>query len=73
MANANILVVEDDGIVALDIDSRLRSLGYSVSEIVSSGEEAVKKVQENKPDLVLMDIILKGEMDGIEAADAIRT
>jgi signal transduction histidine kinase len=73
MANANILVVEDDGIVALDIVGCLRSLGYSVSEIVSSGEEAVKKVQENKPDLVLMDIILKGEMDGIEAADAIRT
>jgi len=73
MANANILVAEDDGIVALDIENRLRSLGYSVSEIVSSGEEAVKKVQENKPDLVLMDIVLKGEMDGIEAADTIRT
>lgn len=73
MSKAQILIAEDDAIVALDIESRLRNLGYSVSEIVSSGEEAIKKVQENKPDLVLMDIILKGEMDGIEAADPIHS
>ncbi len=73
MAKANILIAEDDGIVAMDIKSRLKNLGYSVSAIVSSGKEAVKKVKENHPDLVLMDIVLKDEMDGIEAADKIRT
>lgn len=73
MAKANILIVEDDGIVALDIDRRLKNLGYSVAAIVSSGKEAIKKVKETHPDLVLMDIVLKDEMDGIEAADKIRT
>ena len=73
MAKANILIAEDDGIVAMDIKSRLKNLGYSVSAIVSSGKEAVKKVKENHPDLVLMDIMLKDEMDGIKAADKIRT
>ena len=73
MAKANILIVEDDGIVALDIGSRLKNFGYSVSATVSSGKEAIKKVKENHPDLVLMDIVLQDEMDGIEAADKIRT
>ncbi|MEA1963611.1 MAG: response regulator [Candidatus Aerophobetes bacterium] len=72
MADAHILVIEDEGIVAKDIQNRLRGLGYAVCGIVSSGEEAIKKVEERHPDLVLMDILLKGEMDGIEAAEKIR-
>ncbi len=68
MAKAQILVVEDDGVVAMDTKSRLKNLGYAVSAIVPSGEEAIEKVKETSPDLVLMDIKLKGEMDGFEAA-----
>ena len=66
-----ILLVEDEGIVAKDIKKRLQKWGYTVSAIVSSGEQALEKVKE-KPDLVLMDIILRGDMDGIETARIIR-
>lgn len=66
-----ILVVEDERIVAQDIHNRLTQLGYTVSAIASSGEEALKKAKET-PDVVLMDIVLKGGMDGIEAAESIR-
>ena len=69
----NIMVVEDSGIVALDIKQCLLSLGYQVPAVVSSGEEAVDKAIEFGPDLVLMDIMLKGDMDGIEAAAEIRS
>ena len=72
MRKANILIVEDEGIVAGDIRKALQSLGYTVSAAVSSGEEALEKIEENRPDLVLMDIILQGEMDGIETANQIR-
>ncbi|MEG4286547.1 response regulator [Microcoleus sp. A006_D1] len=68
-----ILVVEDEVIVAEDIAGRLKKLGYAVTATVASGEEAIEKVAENKPDLVLMDIVLKGEMDGVTAAEKIRT
>jgi two-component system, LytTR family, response regulator LytT len=68
----NILVVEDESIVAKDIQVCLRKLGYDVVGIVSSGEEAVLKAEEFDLDLVMMDIMLKGEMSGIEAADIIR-
>ena len=57
----------------MDIESRLKNFGYSVSGIVAYGEKAIEKVEELKPDLVLMDIVLKGEMDGIEAAEIIRS
>jgi len=66
-----LLVVEDEGIVAKDIQIRLRNLGYEVAAVASSGEEAIQKAAETHPDLVLMDITLKGEMDGIEAAEEI--
>ena len=72
MAKARILVVEDEGIVAMDVRNRLNDLGYAVPGVVSSGEEAFKKAGEAHPDLVLMDIRLKGDMDGIEAAEQIR-
>jgi len=72
MANAQILVVEDEGIVAMDIQKRLERLSYSVPAVVDTGEDAIKKAGETHPDLVLMDIHLKGEMTGIEAAEQIR-
>ena len=73
MTNANIMIVEDDAITAMDIENQLKNLGYGVSAKVSSGEDAIQKAKESKPDLVLMDIVLKGEMDGIEAAGEIHT
>ena len=72
MGDAKILVVEDERITAEDIKSGLEFAGYTVPAIVSSGEDAIEKAGELKPDLVLMDIKLKGEMDGIEAAGQIR-
>jgi PAS domain S-box-containing protein len=68
MENPRILVVEDEAIIAMDIESLLRRLGYVVVGSVNSGEAAIKAAAEIKPDLILMDIILKGEVDGIEAA-----
>lgn len=65
------LVVEDESIVALEIQDRLMGFGY-IALIASSGEEAIKKAGEFHPDIVLMDIMLKGGMDGIEAAGRIR-
>jgi PAS domain S-box-containing protein len=70
---AQILVVEDESIVAEHIRKSLQSLGYSVPSVASSGEKAIKMVEEKSPDLVLMDIVLHGEMDGIEAAKEIRS
>jgi CheY-like chemotaxis protein len=70
---ARILVVEDESLVALDIRNTLERLGYAVPATVFSGEDAVKKAEELQPDLVLMDIMLAGDMDGIEAADIIHT
>ena len=72
LGDAKILVVEDELITAEDIKSGLEFAGYTVPAIVSSGEDAIEKAGELKPDLVLMDIKLKGEMDGIEAAGQIR-
>jgi CheY-like chemotaxis protein len=66
-----ILVVEDEAIIAMDIQSILKRIGYQHSEVVSSGEESVQKVASGKPHLVLMDIKLKGDMDGIQAAKRI--
>jgi PAS domain S-box-containing protein len=68
MSNSRILIVEDEGIIAKDIQSTLNRLGYSVIGIASSGEEAIKKAMEIHPDIVLMDIVLEGAMDGVEAA-----
>jgi len=65
---ARLLIVEDEGIVALNIQNRLQGLGYSVVATVSSGEEAIQVAGETRPDLILMDIKLDGKVDGIEAA-----
>jgi PAS domain S-box-containing protein len=63
-----ILVVEDERIVARDIQNTLERLGYTVTATVPTGEEAVRKAEETRPDLALVDIVLSGAMDGIEAA-----
>jgi len=70
---ANILVVEDESIIALDIKATLQALGFEVQAIASSGQEAIDKSRRFLPDLVLMDIHLRGEMDGIEAIQRIRS
>lgn len=72
MAKTQILVVEDEHIVAKDIQYRLQGLGYHIPAVASSGEEAVQKAEETRPDLVLMDIRLKGMMNGVEAAEELR-
>jgi len=73
MTKAQILVVEDEHVVAEDIKESLQILGYAVSAIAYSKDEAVEKAQETNPDLVLMDIVLKGETSGLEAAGIIRS
>lgn len=73
MKKAKILVVEDQNIVALNIRNKLKNLGYTVPGTASTGEEAIRKAELTNADLVLMDIMLKGEMDGIEAAREIKT
>ena len=72
MTASRILIVEDERITAEDMKDALESIGYKISAMVHSGEDAVKKAEEFRPDLVLMDIMLEGEMDGIEAAEQIR-
>ena len=67
-----ILIVEDESIVAMDIESSLLSLGYNVVAIVSSGKEAIKVIKENSVNLILMDIRLKGNLDGIETSNLIK-
>jgi CheY-like chemotaxis protein len=73
MAERRILVVEDEHIVAMGIKRMLKELGYTVTGIASSGEDAISKAESTFPDVVLMDIMLKGEMDGVEAAEKIRS
>ncbi|MFH1025764.1 MAG: response regulator, partial [Nitrospirota bacterium] len=72
MDKPKIIVVEDERIVAHDIARQLKDMGYDVVAIVYSGEAAVDKASELHPDLVLMDIVLAGEMDGIQAAKKIK-
>ena len=72
MAQTNVLVVEDESIVSKDIQLSLKKLGYHVVGAASTGEQAVLLAQQHMPDIILMDIMLKGEMNGIEAADTIR-
>lgn len=71
MNRSRLLLVEDEYIIALGIRKSLERLGYEVSAVVTTGEEAVSKAIELLPDLILMDIVLAGPMDGVEAARAI--
>ena len=72
MSTARIMIVEDEGVVALQIRESLESMGYAVPLVALTGEEAVDKLLETEPDLVLMDIKLTGALNGIEAARKIR-
>jgi diguanylate cyclase (GGDEF)-like protein len=62
-----ILIVEDEGLISMDLKMRLEEMGHKVLDIASSGEEAIAIVQTQRPDLVLMDIVLQGMLDGIKA------
>ena len=72
MPDASLLIVEDESIVAEDLSKKLRRLGYTVAGMTELGEQALASMKELMPSLVLMDIRLAGEMDGIEAAERIR-
>jgi response regulator RpfG family c-di-GMP phosphodiesterase len=71
MNSGKIMVVEDEWIVADQLCNNLKELGYLVCSTASTGDEAIRNVGEDRPDLILMDIVLKSKMDGIEAADRI--
>jgi signal transduction histidine kinase len=72
MSTARVLIVEDESIIALDIQTSLRTAGYQVVSIAATAEEAINDTAHLQPDLVLMDIRLDGEMDGVETAEYIR-
>ena len=66
-----ILVIEDENITALEIQNKLESWGYEVVGLAGSGEEAIKIANEKGTDLILADIVLRGDMDGIDAVNRI--
>lgn len=68
MAGIQLLVVEDDFLVAENICDYIEKIGFKVAAVVDNGKEAIRQVIKNKPDLAIMDIRIKGEMDGIETA-----
>ncbi|CAN5215613.1 hypothetical protein BH11PSE9_BH11PSE9_05020 [soil metagenome] len=72
MSRKTVLIVEDESVVALDLKLQLKRLGYEVSSLVDSGELAIECAGQQLPDIILMDVRLRGEMDGIQAAAAIR-
>jgi two-component system cell cycle sensor histidine kinase/response regulator CckA len=72
ISKIRIVVVEDETVIAMELRDRLKKLGYEVCAVVSSGEEAIKKTCELNPDLVMMDIMLEGKIDGVEATKRIR-
>lgn len=72
MTKNKIAVVEDEGIVAMDISKCLSSLGYEVTFISDSGEKVLELVKESLPDLILMDVELKGQLNGLDTARLLR-
>lgn len=73
MPKTNILVVEDESIVSKDIQYSLKKLGYNVVGAAATGEKALDLAREHTPDIVIMDIMLKGDMNGIETAQIIKS
>ena len=67
------LIVEDEAIIAMQIENTLKNLGYEVSSVVNTGEKAIEKAGVDKPDIILMDIRIMGKMDGIDAAEVIQS
>ncbi len=67
-----IMIVEDEAMIAMDIEERLREMGYDVPAMVNNGKEAIEMAGKFLPKLVLMDIVIRGEMDGIETAEKIK-
>ncbi len=72
MKEINILIVEDESIVAMEIESYIKKLGYSVVGTCSNADDALKAVEQNSIDIIMMDIRLKGELDGVETAIRIK-
>jgi len=72
MESERVLIVEDEKIIALDLQRRLERFGYTVCDSAAEGEEAVRKARDHRPDIILMDIMLAGAVDGIEAAKTIK-
>ena len=72
MTSAHILIVEDERVVARGLQMELEGMGYRVPGLAASGDEAVELVSVTQPDLILMDIVLKGELDGVQTAQRIR-
>ncbi|PJZ26533.1 response regulator [Leptospira hartskeerlii] len=72
MNNLNVLLVEDEVIIAMVIRRELKKMGCTVVELATSGEDAIRIAKEDRPDLILMDITLAGEIDGITAASEIK-
>lgn len=70
--STNILIVEDESIIALDIEQSLTSYGYCITAIATSADTALKAIQQWQPDLVLMDIQIQGSQDGIQTAALIK-
>ena len=70
--SARVLIIEDERIIAWDIKNQLESLGYTITGNFATSEEALLQISKNLPDLVLMDIGLKGDLNGLEAAALIR-
>jgi signal transduction histidine kinase len=71
MTKTKVMVVEDERIVALNLQRRLAKLGYEVSSVVTSGSEALRHIEQDRPDIVLMDVNIEGDIDGIETASRI--
>jgi CheY-like chemotaxis protein len=67
-----IMIVEDEAMIAMDIEEKLREMGYDVPAMVNNGKDAIELAGIHHPKLVLMDIVIRGEMDGIETAGKIK-
>ena len=73
MKKVKVLIVEDESIIAMETESVLTGLGYEIVAIVDTGEKAIEVTEQQKPDIILMDIRIKGEIDGIDTAEIIRS
>src|SRR6266545_2438219 len=73
MRDAKILIVEDEAIEAMDLQQRLVGFGYPLPDVAYNGEDGIRKVELTQPDLVLMDIMMPGKLDGVAVAEQIRS